>query len=66
MAAKKTSPTVATAAENRGLRNSRTSSDGNATLRSTSTNATSTAMPAIRLPHACGRPKPWSPPLMMP
>ena len=52
MAAKKTRPTEPTAAENRGLRNSRTSSDGWSMRRSYATNAARTATPATIGPPA--------------
>ena len=54
------------AAENRGSRNSFTSSDGNSTRRSQATNAARIAAPPSIAAQTTGRPKPCSPPLMMP
>ena len=66
MAAKNIRPTAATEAENRGLANSRTSSDGNGMRRSYATKAASMASPATIEPHGAGWPNPWSPPSITP
>ena len=65
-AAKKTRPIEATAAENRGSRNSLTSSDGWSLRRSYQTNAARIASPARMAAHDADRSKPCSPPSMMP
>ena len=54
------------AAENRASRNSCTFSDGWSLRRSSRTNRPSSAMPTAIAAHTLGRPKPCSPPSMMP
>ena len=67
IAAKKTRPTEPTAAENRGLRNSRTSRAGNATRNSYATKAARISTPAAIVPSTRGEVQsPESPPVMIP